>query len=143
MTPQRQKIFGILHDNPTHPSAEMVYERALVEMPTMSLRTVYQTLNDLASMGEIASLDLGTGATRFDPTTVPHHHMVCTSCGAVHDLHVDFPDVAVPAVAAAGFTVDATEIVFRGMCGACAAASSTTSPSTSKNTTKEALTRHG
>lgn len=143
VTPQRQRIFSILHDNPAHPSAEMVFERARIDMPTMSLRTVYQTLNDLASMGEIASLDLGTGATRFDPTTLPHHHLVCTSCGAVHDLHIDFPDVVVPDVASEGFTVNATEIVFRGVCEQCAMAPSTISPSTSKKTTKEALTRHG
>ena len=36
-------------------------------MATISLKTVYQTLNDLAELGEIAALDVGTGRTRFDP----------------------------------------------------------------------------
>ena len=36
-------------------------------METISLKTVYQTLNELAAMGEVAALDLGTGTTRFDP----------------------------------------------------------------------------
>lgn len=119
VTPQRRKIFEVLSGSELHPSAEMVYQLVRTEMPTISLRTVYQTLNDLAAMGEIASLDLGTGATRFDPTSAPHHHLVCTECGAIRDLHSDFPDVTVPPVAADDFTVTATEIVFRGLCRTC------------------------
>lgn len=120
VTPQRRKIFEVLSGSELHPSAEMVYQLVRTEMPTISLRTVYQTLNDLAAMGEIASLDLGTGATRFDPTGAPHHHLVCTGCGAIRDVHSDFPEVVVPPVAADEFTVTATEIVFRGLCSTCA-----------------------
>ena len=119
VTPQRQCIFRILYGNDGHPTAESVYARAAAEMPTISLRTVYQTLNDLAAMGELAQLDLGTGSARFDPTLDPHHHLVCTGCGTVVDLHAEFPDVAVPAGAERGFTVDSTEIVFRGLCATC------------------------
>lgn len=142
VTPQRRKIFEILHGSELHPSAESVYEAAQQEMPTMSLRTVYQTLNDLAAMGEIAVLDLGTGASRFDPTTVPHHHLVCDRCGAVRDIHTDFPEVVVPPTAADGFTVGSTEIVFRGVCSACADAENL-QHSTLSTHKKEALTRHG
>ncbi|HUS62565.1 MAG TPA: transcriptional repressor, partial [Acidimicrobiales bacterium] len=76
VTPQRQCVFRLLHGAEVHPSAETIYDRARVEMPTISLRTVYQTLNDLTEMGEIQALDLGTGAARFDPNTAVHHHMV-------------------------------------------------------------------
>ena len=56
-------------------------------MPTISLRTVYQTLNDLSEMGEILHLDLGTGSARFDANVEePHHHLVCEGCGLVRDL---------------------------------------------------------
>src|SRR3954469_21156156 len=77
VTPQRQCIFRILHGSDAHPTAEAVYAPASAEMPTMSLRTVYQTLNDLAEMGELQQLELGTGSARFDPTLDPHHHLVC------------------------------------------------------------------
>src|SRR4051794_7259511 len=102
VTPQRQAIFRIVHDTArrarttTHPSAESVYATACREMPTISLRTVYQTLNDLAAMGEIQALDLGTGSARFDPNLDPHHHLVCEDCGRVEDLYADFDDVRVP-----------------------------------------------
>ncbi|MGI8662813.1 MAG: Fur family transcriptional regulator, partial [Acidimicrobiales bacterium] len=81
VTPQRQSIFRILHASEAHPSAEAVHAAASVEMPTISLRTVYQTLNDLADMGELVALDLGTGAVRFDPNLEAHQHLVCEVCG--------------------------------------------------------------
>ncbi|HZT65543.1 MAG TPA: Fur family transcriptional regulator [Acidimicrobiales bacterium] len=123
VTPQRQCIFRILHQNPTHPTAESVYATAVAEMPTISLKTVYQTLNDLAEMGEISVLDLGTGATRFDPDTGGHHHLVCTSCGAVRDLFADYSGVVVPAGLEQGFEVGEAEVVFRGLCETCRAGS--------------------
>lgn len=119
VTPQRQCIFRILHDNPTHPTADAVYAIARTEMPTISLRTVYQTLNDLAAMGEVNVLDLGTGSVRFDPDRGPHHHLVCTECGAVRDLFAEFPGLQVPAGLEQGFTVGDAEVVFRGLCDVC------------------------
>ena len=119
VTPQRQFIFRILHESPSHPTAESVYAAVHQVMPTVSLRTVYQTLNDLADMGELKVLDLGTGATRFDPNHSPHHHLVCTSCGAVRDLTADFGDLAVPRGQEQGFEVGEAEVVFRGRCPGC------------------------
>lgn len=120
VTPQRQSIFRALSGSSVHPTAEVVYALVSAEMPTISLRTVYQTLNDLASMGELSSLDIGSGSTRFDPNLEPHHHLVCTSCGRIVDVHTTFPGVDLPAASAAGFQITATEIVFRGRCADCA-----------------------
>lgn len=121
VTPQRQCIFRALDGNRQHPTAEAIYERVIAEMPTVSLRTVYQTLNDLAAMGEISSIDLGTGSARFDPNLDEHHHLVCDECGTVIDVPGDFSDVRVPRGHRHGFTVSRTDIVFRGVCPACRA----------------------
>ncbi len=121
VTPQRQCIFRVLHGNDAHPTAESVFGAAVAEMPGMALKTVYQTLHDLAEMGEIADLDLGTGSIRFDPNTAaPHHHLVCRHCGKVRDLHVDFGSLSVPETDRQGFSVGSAEIVFRGVCEQCA-----------------------
>lgn len=120
VTPQRQCIFRVLQGDVTHPTAETVYEEARAEMETISLKTVYQTLNELAALGEIAALDLGTGTTRFDPNVERvHHHLVCRRCGKVRDLHADFSAVTVPAGAEDGFEVSDAEVVFRGWCAEC------------------------
>ena len=54
-----QLIFSLLHDNTTHPTADALYATASHKMPGISLRTVYQTLNELAEMGELQTIDLG------------------------------------------------------------------------------------
>ena len=120
VTPQRQCIFRALDGNRQHPSAEAIFEVVRGEMPTISLRTVYQTLNDLAAMGEITSIDLGTGSTRFDPNLADHHHLVCDGCGTVVDVEVEVPTDALGQPAAAhGFAITRTEIVLRGRCARC------------------------
>lgn len=120
VTPQRQCIVRLLQENYSHPTVESLYEEALGEMPTISLRTVYQTVHDLESLGEVRLLDLGTGSLRVEPNIEsPHHHLACTSCGRVVDIPVDFPGLRVPDDYLGGFTVDAAEVVFRGRCEAC------------------------
>ena len=59
VTPQRQLLFRCSHGNTSHPTAEALYTRREPVMPGISLRTVYQTLTDLAAMGELQSLSSG------------------------------------------------------------------------------------
>ena len=119
VTPQRQRIFEVLHGNGAHPTAEAVYDAARATMPTISLKTVYQTLNDLAAMGEIQALDLGTGSARFDPNVGHHHHLVCDRCGRTQDVHVDASGLRLPRRERGDFVVGSAEIVFRGVCSDC------------------------
>jgi Fe2+ or Zn2+ uptake regulation protein len=118
ITPQREAVFRALDRNDAHPTAESVHAAVLTEMPNVSLRTVYQVLHDLESLGELAVLDLGTGAARFDPNVAAHHHLVCTRCGKVRDLYATYP-LSVPAGHEQGFSIDTAEVVFRGRCDAC------------------------
>jgi Fe2+ or Zn2+ uptake regulation protein len=123
VTPQRQAIFRLLHGDHTHPTVESLYERARREMPTISLKTVYQTVHDLEALGEVNVLDLGTGSLRVDPNVDgDHHHLVCTACGRVRDLPVDFDRLRVPVRYRRDFTIDDIQVIFRGRCEACSSA---------------------
>ena len=125
VTAQRQCIFRVLQGDITHPSAEAVYEAARRDVETISLKTVSQTLNDLSELGEILSLDVGTGMTRFDPNVDDaHHHVVCRRCGKVRDVYADFPDISLPDGSDLGFEVGSAEIIFRGLCAECLATGS-------------------
>jgi Fe2+ or Zn2+ uptake regulation protein len=120
ITAQRQCIFRALEGDETHPSAERVFERVRTEMPNVSLKTVYQTLHDLAELGEISALELGTGSARFDPNVESnHHHVVCRSCGKVRDVDAHIPGLRVPPGTTPGFNVQSAEVVFRGVCDEC------------------------
>ena len=122
VTPQRQAIFRLLEGNDGHPTVEALFEAARREMPTSSLKTVYQTVNDLAGRGQVELLDLGTGSARVDPNVEhSHHHLICTECGAVRDVMLDATPPAVPARFRRGFRVEAVEVNYRGVCDACAA----------------------
>jgi Fur family transcriptional regulator, stress-responsive regulator len=120
ITPQRELVFRIMHDNRTHPTAEAVFAAAREELPMISLKTVYQVLHDLRDLGEIQLIDLGTGAVRFDPNVDDHDHLVCRSCG--HTVDVERVSHNTPSLAvaeAAGFDIDQTEVIFWGRCPDC------------------------
>lgn len=120
MTPQRQVVFEILQSSDGHPSAEAVFAEARAKLPSLSLRTVYQTLHDLERLGEVHVLELGTGQARFDPgVEAAHHHLVCGLCGRVDDLFAELPSLEVEPAAAKGYLVERAEVVFRGVCGSC------------------------
>jgi Fe2+ or Zn2+ uptake regulation protein len=87
-------------------------------MPGISLRTVYQTLTDLTEMGELQSIEVGSGSLRFDPNVSDHHHAVCDGCGDVHDVYVTKAPVL---RGLDDFSVSDAHIVYRGQCGACSA----------------------
>ena len=118
VTPQRELILRIVAGNTSHPTAESVFSSARSLMPMISLKTVYQTLNDLARAGEIRTIDIGSGAARFDPNTREHHHAVCDTCATIVD--VDLAAVAELDVRH-GFIVSDIDVTFRGTCAACAA----------------------
>ena len=121
-TPQRQAIFAHLHGNLGHPTAESVYVSIVKDMPSISLRTVYQTLNDLVAMGELTSVDLEGGAVRFDPNIADHHHALCRRCGSLADLDLDLSSLSLQLH---GFHPDSMHVVIHGQCASCSSPSET------------------
>ncbi|MGQ0823455.1 MAG: Fur family transcriptional regulator [Actinomycetota bacterium] len=120
VTPQRQAIFGLLQNEVSHPTVEALFDRARADMPTISLKTVYQTVHDLEALGQISVLDLGTGSLRVDPNVDDeHHHQVCSQCGRVRDVPVEFAGLRLPIRYRRDFTVDAVQVIFRGRCENC------------------------
>ena len=120
VTPQRMCIVAHLVGNTTHPTVEALYDASRVEMPTISLKTVYQTVHDLEALGEVRLVDLGTGQVRVDPNVeYSHHHLVCGGCGRVVDVPVDFDGLTLAARHRKGFHIDAVDVIFRGTCDEC------------------------
>ena len=128
LTPQRLAIVRELAADPTHPTAQELFERLRPAQSTMSFATVYNTLDALAAAGLCAALSLSPGAARFDPNMRPHHHAVCDRCGLVRDVPADPEGTREPAGegvpralgVAPGFEVRAVERIYRGLCADCA-----------------------
>ena len=90
LTPQRLALVHLLARDDTHPSADQIFARLRAEYPTVSLATVYNTLDVLVELGEALALDLSEGCTRYDVRRPDAHpHMVCRTCGRVSDLEIE------------------------------------------------------
>jgi Fur family transcriptional regulator, stress-responsive regulator len=121
LTPQRRAIASGLDGAEVHLTAEEVLAAARRTVPEVSMATVYNTLNELVSLGEVRELRLGSGPTRYDPNAfLAHHHLLCAGCGVLHDVRPD----GVSALRLArgeqrGFALSGVDVVFRGYCPAC------------------------
>ncbi len=87
VTPQRLAILKLLRSTDVHPSAETIYTNLQTEHPTMSLATVYKTLDSFVQNGLIQQLNIGEDRYRYDADTSSHSHLKCTSCNTVVDIH--------------------------------------------------------
>ena len=87
VTPQRLSIFRMLRNTTSHPNAEVIYKSLHDEYPTMSLATVYKTLDTLVKHDLIQQLNVGEDSYRYDADTHSHPHIKCTSCSKVIDMY--------------------------------------------------------
>jgi Fur family peroxide stress response transcriptional regulator len=118
LTPQRIAILDYLNGNRTHPSADDVYRAVLRKFPTMSFATVYNTLETLKCRGIVGELTGDPGKKRFDPDPGPHHHLICTRCRKIVDVHVQYR-LPVADHDRAGFDITGNHIEFLGICPDC------------------------
>lgn len=120
VTPQRELIYSLLAEEPSHPTVEAVHEDVVAVLPTVSLRTVYQALHDLEAMGEIGLVRVGSGPLRVDTRPDRHSHLLCTRCGGLYDVDLDLSGLELPIEQQRGFAVEGAEVIFSGCCPACA-----------------------
>ena len=118
MTPQRMAIMRFLDGNVTHPSASDVYAALHEEYPTMSLATVYNTLEMLKGQEMIVELSIDPSKKRFDPNVQPHHHLICLTCGRIVDIFTDFP-VELSEIDKQEFEITGNRVDFYGTCKKC------------------------
>jgi len=118
LTPQRLAILDYLDGNKRHPSAEEIYSAVSKKYPTMSFATVYNTLEVLRQRGGVLELTIDPGKKRFDPNTIPHHHLICVRCKSILDVHADY-ELKVPENQRGDFEITGNHIEFYGMCPKC------------------------
>lgn len=121
-TPQRIAIYEMLRGTKQHPSAEMIYKTLENDYPTMSLATVYKTIDILKDAGLIQELKDMTSTGRYDANTTPHPHIICIKCNKVDDLDLDisFDDELLHKVKeVSGYDVLYSQVYFYGYCPDC------------------------
>ncbi len=118
MTPQRAGILRLLEGNKSHPSAGDIYRRIHKKFPGLSFATVYNTLQSLIALGELAEIRIDPRRSRFDPATTAHSHLMCVECGSIADLKAP-PQPPLPKERPSGYRILRCNIEFYGVCPAC------------------------
>jgi len=125
LTHQRLEVYSRLAATLSHPTAEELYQGIHRDYPTLSLGTVYKTLDVLEQHGFITKLRAMGESARYDANLQPHHHLVCKTCGCMQDI-ADEKAVRLAGLQMlqsedqfSGFQVDEVRIDFRGSCGPC------------------------
>jgi len=119
-TPQRIAICRFALSSKEHPSAQKVYSEVKKIHPTVSLATVYKTLQILKELGMLQELSSSISQTRFDPNVKLHINLVCLQCGTIAD--VDDPvgrELIRRVTGSAEFTVTKYHLDVYGICRKC------------------------
>jgi Fur family peroxide stress response transcriptional regulator len=75
-TLHRVGLLEILSDMMTHPTAEEIFEQVKIKYPTISLATVYNTLEIFTKESIIYPIKFDNSATRYDFVHHPHFHLI-------------------------------------------------------------------
>lgn len=120
LTPQRLAIYQVLARDDSHPAAEDVFRRVKPRVPSLSLGTVYRTLELFEAHGLVTRVHAAGDQARFDANLDPHHHLVCLRCRRV----IDFEDprldrLPLPTGVPDGFVVKVRRVHLLGLCPGC------------------------
>ncbi len=118
-TKQKAVVLQVVESSADHPTAEMIYERAKKELPSISLGTVYRILKELVREGRIKELVVGK-QSHFDRRTDFHHHFICRKCGRIEDVETPLCRYTCKKIEQKGYIVEDIEYKFYGLCSSCA-----------------------
>jgi len=119
-TPQRLVISRSALCCRDHPTAKMICSQIKKAYPTVSLATIYTTLQILKDVGLLQEMNMPQSKSRFDPDLQPHVHLVCLLCGSIIDWKHPLVSKVISEVAAdAKFSVTGQVLDITGICSRC------------------------
>jgi Fur family peroxide stress response transcriptional regulator len=119
-TPQRIAVCRFALSSREHPSVQRIHKEVKEIHPTVSLATVYKTLQILTEIGLIQELDFPKSQARFDSYVEPHINLVCLRCGKIRDVDDPAAREMVAGIAAtAEFTRTGQRLDVYGICKMC------------------------
>jgi Fur family peroxide stress response transcriptional regulator len=121
LTQQRRAICELLVQSDEHPTAQMIYTQLRRDYPSLSLATVYNTLEALMNIGAINVLGTtGDNAVHYDADTSPHVNLACTSCHRVIDLPSQYVNALDDEVVRnSGYQILGSRVLYYGLCPEC------------------------
>jgi Fe2+ or Zn2+ uptake regulation protein len=123
LTRQRAAILRALEDG-AHLTAETILERVRMDMPGVSLGTIYRTLDILRSIGLVQLFSFAGTASRYEAALDKHHHLVCVICHEIVNVPADVRGVAQTVADAHRYDDVDASLTITGRCPGCSALSS-------------------
>lgn len=120
-TPQRQVILAYLMNSHEHPSIDMIYAYVRKNGFSVSLATVYNTLELLLTHELIIEIAADTeGHMRYDYFASPHYHVICTRCNKIVDVFDDsYRRLEAEAHQKTGYRIFNSQYEVYGLCPDC------------------------
>ena len=122
LTPQRHAILKAIAASYHHQTPATICQRAQTLNPSVSLVTVYRTLDILTELKLVCEVhrDGNSRSYLMRRPEEHHHHLVCSGCGRV----VDFSDCDLKGLEAnlshrTGFVIETHYLEFQGRCPEC------------------------
>lgn len=120
-TSQRQVVLDVLESASEHLDADMVYTRAKMHDPDISLATIYRTLAILKEMGLVEEHRLGEEHCHYEPVgDGPHYHFTCVDCGEVVEFDAPLVEqIKQEFLQKRGGRINSTHLYMSGYCARC------------------------
>ena len=119
-TGPRMLILKAIEHDRSHPTAEQIHETLRQDYPSLSLSTVYQTLDAFIRNGLCRRVSNAGDRLRVDGTPQDHDHAVCSKCGEIFDIdRQHFPLPSPPTELPNGMTVMGLHLEYEVICGTC------------------------
>ena len=121
LTPQRVELIRLIASSEGHPSASRLYEQIKGQFPTMSLATVYKTLDLLKGLGEVLEIGLRDDNHYDGRKPYPHPHLICVKCQKIMDgeLETAVKTIVQEVENNFGFQIVKHQLDFYGICPDC------------------------
>jgi Fe2+ or Zn2+ uptake regulation protein len=114
---QRLKIYDFLITNPCHPTVDMIYNKLIEEIPTLSKTTIYNTLNLFQNKGIVIGLTIDENEVRYESNLNPHAHFKCTLCNCIYDIPIEYPQMNADSID--GHRITEKHLYLKGICRNC------------------------
>jgi Fur family peroxide stress response transcriptional regulator len=113
----RIKVMEYLLNYKNHPSADQIYKKLAIDIPTLSKTTIYNILNLFVERKIVQPIVIEENETRYDADIRIHGHFKCEVCGTIYDLPIDISTLKVEGLDK--FQVNESHIYFKGICYKC------------------------
>ena len=119
-TGPRVILLTALEQNRNHPTAELLYAFLHADHPSLSLSTVYQTLDAFIRTGLCRRVSEAGNRLRVDGTPQDHDHAICRICGEIFDIDRRLlPRPTPPTQLPQDLTVTGLRVAYDVICEAC------------------------